>query len=50
VALNLGAAPASVEANGSIVLGTARARDGEAVDGTLMLAPREGAVVRVDGR
>jgi hypothetical protein len=47
VALNLGDAPASVAASGSIAIATSRARDGEAVDGTLTLGPREGALVRV---
>jgi alpha-glucosidase len=46
VALNLGDAPASVEASGTIAIATARGRDGEAVSGTLTLGPREGAVVR----
>jgi alpha-glucosidase len=47
VALNLGSAETSVEARGEIAIGTRRARDGEPVEGTLTLGPREGAVVRV---
>jgi alpha-glucosidase len=47
VALNLGSADTSFEARGEIAIGTRRARDGEPVEGTLTLGPREGAVVRV---
>jgi alpha-glucosidase len=47
VALNVGSMGASVEARGTIALATRRARDGEAVEGTLTLGPREGAVVRI---
>jgi hypothetical protein len=46
VALNLGSGAASVPVSGTIAIGTRRARDGERVDGTLALGPREGAVVR----
>ncbi len=45
VALNLGDAPASVATSGAIRLCTDRTRDGEAVDGSLALAPRQAAVV-----
>jgi alpha-glucosidase len=47
VALNLGAADASVDAEGTIAIATRRDRDGEAVAGSLALGPGEGAVVRV---
>jgi alpha-glucosidase len=47
VALNLGDSEAAVPANGTVVVGTRRARDGDAVDETLVLGPREGAVVRL---
>jgi alpha-glucosidase len=47
VALNLGAAEASVVCDGTIAVATRRARDGEAVEGTLALAGGEGAVVRL---
>src|SRR5512133_1055373 len=47
VALNLGDAGASVPARGAVAIGTDRSRDGEPVDGTLALGPREGAVVRL---
>ena len=33
--------------SGSVEIGTDRARDGEAVDGTLALGPWEGALVRL---
>jgi glycosidase len=46
VALNLGGDAAAVPARGTVVVGTRRARDGEAVSGTLALGPHEGAVVR----
>jgi alpha-glucosidase len=46
VALNFGDADASINARGVVAIGTDRSRDGEAVDGTLALGPREGAVVR----
>jgi alpha-glucosidase len=47
VALNLGDSEAAVPARGTVVVGTRRARDGEGVDGTLALGPREGAVMRL---
>jgi alpha-glucosidase len=47
VALNLGDREAAVDAGGTIAIATRRRRDGEAVDGTLTLAPGEGAVVRL---
>jgi alpha-glucosidase len=47
VALNCGNEESEVPVDGSIVIATRRSRDGEAVDGTLALAPREGAVVRL---
>jgi alpha-glucosidase len=47
VALNCGDEESEVPADGTVVLGTQRLRDGEAVDGRLVLAPREGAVVRL---
>jgi alpha-glucosidase len=47
VALNCGDEEREVPADGTVVLGTQRSRDGEAVDGRLVLAPREGAVVRL---
>jgi alpha-glucosidase len=47
VALNLGDAGTSVPAHGAVAIGTDRSRDGEPVDGTLALGPREGAVVRL---
>jgi alpha-glucosidase len=47
-ALNLSAAPAEVAGvTGTVEIGTDRARDGEAVDGTLALGPWEGALVRM---
>ena len=49
VALNLGTEAATVDAVPGIVrVGTRRARDGERVDGTLSLAPGEGAIVLLD--
>jgi len=47
VALNCGDEASEVPADGSIVIATRRSRDGEAVDGRLVLAPGEGAVVRL---
>jgi alpha-glucosidase len=47
VALNLGAAPASLPAEGTIAIGTRRERDGEAVSRSLLLAPGEGVVLRL---
>jgi alpha-glucosidase len=47
VALNLGADQATVPLRGTIAVATRRERDGEAVDGTLTLAPGEGAVLEV---
>jgi alpha-glucosidase len=47
VALNLGSEPASVPADGTIAIGTRRERDGEAIVQSLLLAPGEGAVLRV---
>ena len=47
VALNLGAGAASVPADGTIAIGTHRQRDGEAIAGSLLLAPGEGAVLRL---
>jgi alpha-glucosidase len=47
VALNCGNEEAAVQARGTVAICTQRARDGEVVDGTLTLGPREGAVVRV---
>ena len=48
VALNCGNEEREVPADGTVVLGTQRSRDAEAVDGRLVLDPREGAVVRLD--
>jgi alpha-glucosidase len=47
VALNLTAEPASVPGAGPgrVLIGTDRARDGEAVDATVQLRPNEGVVV-----
>ena len=45
VAVNLGAAAATIAANGTIALGTNRARDGEQVRSRLELAPNEGVVI-----
>jgi alpha-glucosidase len=47
VALNLGSEEAAVEAAGTIAIATRRERDGERVEGTLTLAPGEGAIVRL---
>jgi alpha-glucosidase len=47
VALNLGSDAASLPAEGTIAIATRRERDGEAVAGSLRLAPGEGAVVRL---
>jgi alpha-glucosidase len=47
VALNLGSGPASVAAQGTIAIGTRRERDGEAIARSLLLAPGEGAVLRL---
>ena len=47
VALNLGAEPASLPADATIAIGTRRERDGEAIAGSLLLAPGEGAVLRL---
>lgn len=49
VALNLGEAPATIEGvHGEIRIATRRARDAERVEGTLAVAPGEGAVVWLD--
>jgi hypothetical protein len=37
----------SIELSGSILVGTDRGRDGEAVSGALRLAPWEGAVLEL---
>jgi alpha-glucosidase len=47
VAVNLGAEAAELDAAGRVLLGTDRARDGEALEGVLRLAPRSGAVVEL---
>ena len=47
VAINLGADAASMPADGTIAIGTHRQRDGEAIAGSLLLAPGEGAVLRL---
>jgi alpha-glucosidase len=47
VALNLGADVASMPVEGTIAIGTHRQRDGEAIAGSLLLAPGEGAVLRI---
>jgi alpha-glucosidase len=47
VALNLGADVASMPADGTIAIGTHRQRDSEAIAGSLLLAPGEGAVLRL---
>jgi alpha-glucosidase len=47
VALNLGADPTSVPAAGTLAIGTHRGRDGETIAGSLLLAPGEGAVMRL---
>jgi alpha-glucosidase len=46
VALNLCGEPHRVEVSGEIAIGTDRRRDGEAVSGSLVLAPWEAAIVR----
>ncbi len=46
VAINLGEDRCEVPAQGTIVIGTNRARDGERVGGTLTLEPHEGVVIR----
>jgi alpha-glucosidase len=46
IALNLGDEPERLVLNGSILICTDRARDGEQLSGTLELRPREGAVIR----
>jgi alpha-glucosidase len=45
VALNLGGDTAQLPLEGAIVIGTDRSRDGEAVEGSLELRPREAAIV-----
>jgi hypothetical protein len=47
VALNCGDEEVAVEAGGEVVISTNRSRDGERVARPLLLAPREGAVVRL---
>jgi hypothetical protein len=48
-ALNLGEATRRIDGlHGSVMLGTDRRRDGEAVTGTLNLAMGEGALLRLD--
>jgi alpha-glucosidase len=47
VALNCGNEESEVPVTGSVVIATRRSRDGEAVDGTLALGGREGAIVRL---
>ena len=48
VAVNLSGAPATLRTDdGTIAIGTDRARDGERVEGSLSLGPWEGAVLRV---
>jgi alpha-glucosidase len=50
VALNLSDAAVTVAGlRGRIAIGTDRARDGQAVDGSLTLAPWQGAVIELDG-
>jgi alpha-glucosidase len=50
VALNLSDAAVTVEGlRGHVVIGTDRARDGQAVEGALTLAPWQGVVVELDG-
>ena len=49
VTLNLGDDPARLDtANGIVRIGTQRERDGERVEGSLTLGPREGAIVWLD--
>jgi alpha-glucosidase len=51
VALNLSGAEVTVEGlEGTVVLATDRARDGEPVAGALALAPSQGAIVELRGR
>ena len=46
VALNLGVEPVALAGvDGTIALSTNRSRDGEHIDGDLVLAPCEGAIV-----
>ena len=45
VAVNLGARPVEVAAEGRVVLATDRSREGELVGGRLALAPAEGAIL-----
>jgi len=47
VALNCGNEESKVPAQGHIAIATRRERDGEAIERTLTLGPREGAVVRL---
>ncbi|HEX5898568.1 MAG TPA: alpha-amylase family glycosyl hydrolase, partial [Solirubrobacteraceae bacterium] len=47
VALNLGTEATSLPVDGTIAIGTHRQRDGEAIAGSLLLAPGEGAVLRL---
>ncbi len=48
IALNLSAAPVAVDGvSGRVAVATDRARDGEAVDGTVQLGPYEGVVVEL---
>jgi alpha-glucosidase len=47
VALNLGAEPASLPAEGTIAIGTRRERGDEVVTRSLLLAPGEGVVLRL---
>ena len=48
MAVNLGSEDAEVQGlAGTVLVGTDRGRDGEAVSGSLRLAPGEGAVVEV---
>jgi alpha-glucosidase len=50
VALNLSRSEVAVEGlHGRVAIATDRARDGEAVGGTLALGPWQGAVVELDG-
>ena len=49
-AVNLADAPATVDGvSGTVLIASDRARDGEAVGGSLRLGPWEGAVVELDG-
>jgi alpha-glucosidase len=47
VALNLGSEAASLPVQGTIAIGTRRGRDAEVVPRSLLLAPGEGAVLRL---